>query len=275
MFRTREDFIHGMNSVAICSQRENVAIIAFCLMDNHVHFVVNGYEDNCRLFMTCFLKRHSEWLGRQYGGHKVLARVGKQVKAIDTVSYLSTVISYVHRNPLVAGICAPTNYEWSSASYFFSGKSVPSSWHRLGNVGINKLRGMLHTRITDLPKNMLLNEENMIVPRSYLRVKFVERLYGTPVNYMYEMNKNSDVEVEMTLTRGRKMFDDKKLVDEIPRICMAEFGTSSFESLSSADKCRLASILHRRYGASVNQVARLTGMTRDFLSQILSLTVAR
>ena len=36
-FRDRQDYISGMNSIPICAVRSGVHILAFCLMDNHVH----------------------------------------------------------------------------------------------------------------------------------------------------------------------------------------------------------------------------------------------
>lgn len=269
MFRDREDFIHGMNSVAICSHKEKVAVLAFCLMDNHVHFVVNGYEENCRHFVACFLKRHSEWIGRRHDEHGTLRRVGTLIKRVDTREHLRTVISYVHRNPMASGICASTNYEWSSASAFFSNKSEGKKLHRVNEITIRELRGILHTRITDLPARILINEENMILPCSYLKITFVEKLFGTPVNYMYSINTNNDVEVDMTLIKGRKMFDDRKLARIIPQICRSEFGSNSFELLTDDDKSRLVSILRRRYHAGTKQIARLTGINLEFLSQLL------
>lgn len=269
MFRDREDFIHGMNSVAICSHREKVAILAFCLMDNHVHFVVNGYEENCRRFIACFLKRHSEWIGRQYGEHGILNRVGTLVKHIDTREHLMTVISYVHRNPMAAGICAATNYEWSSASVFFSAGNESRRIHNIKETTVRALRGILHTRITNLPAGTMINDENMILPRSYLMVTFVEKLYGTPVNYMYFLNSNNDVEVDMTLVKGHQMFDDKKLAGIIPQICEKEFGNNSFEMLTHDNKARLVSILRRRYHAGTKQIARLTDINSKYISQLL------
>lgn len=37
IFKSREDYIVGMNAIPVCAQRFNVTVLAFCLMDNHVN----------------------------------------------------------------------------------------------------------------------------------------------------------------------------------------------------------------------------------------------
>ena len=44
IFKSREDYIVGMNAIPVCAQRFNVTVLAFCLMDNHVN----------KLFRKCY-----------------------------------------------------------------------------------------------------------------------------------------------------------------------------------------------------------------------------
>ena len=39
IFRTDKDYIRGMNAIGILAYRHGISILAFCLMDNHVHIV--------------------------------------------------------------------------------------------------------------------------------------------------------------------------------------------------------------------------------------------
>ena len=45
IFRDREDFIAGMNLVAVVCFSVEVRLLAFVLMSNHVHFVVRGSRE--------------------------------------------------------------------------------------------------------------------------------------------------------------------------------------------------------------------------------------
>ena len=46
IFKSREDFIQGMNDVAICVLGYDVLILCFCLMSNHFHFCSTGHLKN-------------------------------------------------------------------------------------------------------------------------------------------------------------------------------------------------------------------------------------
>ena len=42
MFQDEEDFIAGVNRMAICQLMSGVIIVCFILMDNHIHIVLLG-----------------------------------------------------------------------------------------------------------------------------------------------------------------------------------------------------------------------------------------
>ena len=48
IFKSREDFVQGMNDIALCVLGYDVCILAFCLMSNHFHFVLYGEQEECR-----------------------------------------------------------------------------------------------------------------------------------------------------------------------------------------------------------------------------------
>lgn len=59
IFKDVKDYIFGMNGVPALSLFYGVTVLAFCLMSNHVHFVVRGFEKGCRTFITAYKKRLS------------------------------------------------------------------------------------------------------------------------------------------------------------------------------------------------------------------------
>lgn len=271
LFRDRKDFIHGMNSVALCSLSAPVAVLAFCLMDNHVHLVVNGIEDRCRHFMRSFMVRTALNIRVKYGETNPLTGVEVTIKKIDSLTYLGSVIAYVHRNPMAAGICAPYNYEWCSAALPFRSRqsSLSAGILKVGDYSEFALRTLLKTRMTNLPANWKIGSEGMVLPESYLRIGYVEKLYGSIAAYMYALNRNNDARLELDLVADKgKAYDDATLASFIPAICMEEFGVEGFDKLDIDRKCEMAILLRKRYGSGVKQIARLTGLTPDFLKSI-------
>ena len=58
LFEDKLAFIAGMNIVALCFFRCNVSILAFCLMDNHVHFILYGTKEDCLKFRDKFIHKY-------------------------------------------------------------------------------------------------------------------------------------------------------------------------------------------------------------------------
>lgn len=57
LFATPKEYIAGMNRVAICyliseKNSRKVLVISYCLMDNHVHFILYGTREACDVFVA-------------------------------------------------------------------------------------------------------------------------------------------------------------------------------------------------------------------------------
>lgn len=95
--------------------RQNCRLLAFCLMDNHVHFTMQDVDGNLSkalkhvngVYAQRFNRRHNR-TGHLFGG-----RFWSSL--IETDSYLATAVEYVHLNPVAAGMVErPADYRWSS-----------------------------------------------------------------------------------------------------------------------------------------------------------------
>lgn len=71
-FREEDDFKVGMNYIAVLAASLDIAILAFSLMSNHVHFVVLGTEADANEFINEFKRRYSKYYERKYGIPKFL-----------------------------------------------------------------------------------------------------------------------------------------------------------------------------------------------------------
>ena len=103
---------------------EDVSIVAFCIMDNHVHLILKGGLEDIAVSMkrinTSFAMRINRSLDRV--GHVFQDRFKSEI--IHNEEHLLCAIRYVHNNPVKAGIVKnPQQYDWSSYSHFIQGKS--------------------------------------------------------------------------------------------------------------------------------------------------------
>lgn len=197
LFSGLVSFIAGMNRIGICllqSVRANypVRVIAFCLMDNHVHFILYGTEDDCYRFMTNYRKLTEMWFAYhpEVGTGKKKWDIG--VWRIFDQENLIEKIVYVLRNPTAAGLSvSPQGYLWSSASLMFADKTfLEKEFVKVSSISLSKKRGMFYSK-TLIPDNWLVNESGLIWPGSYVEYDRAERLFKSAAAFNYEMNKIS------------------------------------------------------------------------------------
>ena len=120
--KDRQMFIRIMK---YCIKKYQCVIYAYCLMNNHVHILL---EDNGFLisefmqYMECI---YAEEFNKKYKriGHLFQDRF-KSIYVYDD-SYLLRLIRYIHRNPEKAEICKTEDYIWSSyKEYVYTPKII-------------------------------------------------------------------------------------------------------------------------------------------------------
>lgn len=108
------DFI--CECVATVQRRSDVKLLAFAIMVNHVHFVVQQGNQPLSRFMQPLLTRIAMAVRKKFDleGHVFARRFWAH--PCVTAEYLQTCIAYVHHNPIKAELCATAaEYQWSSA----------------------------------------------------------------------------------------------------------------------------------------------------------------
>lgn len=99
-------------------------LFAYCVMDNHVHLVIQELENGQPL--DTLMKRigvsYAIYFNKKYKreGHVFQDRFRSE--AIEEESYLLSVIRYVHQNPVKAKIVDGLNYRWSSYNIYIGKK---------------------------------------------------------------------------------------------------------------------------------------------------------
>lgn len=109
-------------------ERCGVGLLAYCLMDNHVHLVMEDPSDSLSSCMHRVAMRYAKRFNESTGhvGHVFQGRFASS--PIDDDAYLLGAVRYVHANPEKAGVCRAQDYPWSSFSAYAengTGKGVP------------------------------------------------------------------------------------------------------------------------------------------------------
>ena len=89
--------------------------LSYCLMDNHLHLMVETPEPNLGTGMQRLHGDFARDFNRRHGrfGHVFQGRFGS--KRLRTESHLWTAAAYIAANPVEAGMCAaPEDWPWGS-----------------------------------------------------------------------------------------------------------------------------------------------------------------
>jgi REP element-mobilizing transposase RayT len=126
IFEEDEDRQKLIAVLAKCKTISQCRIFAYCLMDNHVHILLQEIREPIGLIIQRVSSSYVIWYNGKYDrcGHLFQERFKSE--AVETGGYFLTVLRYIHQNLVKAKIVnAIGNYKWSSYSeYLESGLIV-------------------------------------------------------------------------------------------------------------------------------------------------------
>lgn len=277
IYRDDGDFSCGMNRIYFLVRRHDVVILAFCLMDTHVHFILYGEYEGCNNFVHEYMRMTSVYFTKTCGVVHKLANVRIGYQPITDDVYLKTAICYVLKNPPVAGMpYTAYDYPWSSGMLYFRslGSWASPSWlgeAAAGDVAMTSRaqRALFHTK-EKLAGDVRVLGCGLIFPGEYVAWEVVESLFRTcrGFNYFMCVSKDSDVEsrggavsaLTIPLPELRKYRDE---------LAMEYFSTVGLRGLDTTRRIRLARGLKSRYNCSVKQICRVCGLVYDEAKSII------
>ena len=132
IFRDDTDYLLYLELLRRVAHRWRWKCLAYCLMPNHVHLLIETSEPNLGEGMQRLQSLYAQAFNATYGrsGHLFQGRFG--AVRIKSESQMTTVIDYIARNPVEAGLAEqPEDWPWSSSAAGFSGA---------GELGYQELR---------------------------------------------------------------------------------------------------------------------------------------
>lgn len=114
IFYSSADRLFFLKRTEEFSKETDVKIIAYCLMDNHVHLLLGGEMSDISLFAQKLQDSYSWFFNKNHDrvGSVFQGRFGS--KPIESERGLLCTVRYIHKNPEKAGICMASEYIWSS-----------------------------------------------------------------------------------------------------------------------------------------------------------------
>ena len=123
----------------------DVRLIAYCLMDNHLHLLLSGCLEACLGFYDRVVHRIAQHNAGEYGITGILSCDDVDIVAVTNDQQLKNEICYIHRNPYKARISSPLAYRWCSADVYFS--TFIQSGKKAGSLSVRERRRLFKTHI--------------------------------------------------------------------------------------------------------------------------------
>ena len=88
------------------SKEYGIKLIAYCVMNNHVHMLLETEElKNLTKYMQCLNTRYGKYYNKKYNRVGYVFRDRYKSEGIYSEEHLYSCIKYIYENPVKAGIC--------------------------------------------------------------------------------------------------------------------------------------------------------------------------
>jgi putative transposase len=130
IYQNDEQRLLFLSLLEASSQKFEVEIHAYCLMDNHFHLLIQTPQANLSETLHWITNQYARRINKEMRLDGSLFRGRFKAITIDADNYLVQVSRYIHLNPVKAKICSnPQEYPWSSYKGYIDCDLRPSWLH--------------------------------------------------------------------------------------------------------------------------------------------------
>jgi len=275
LIQSVQDYIVFNNLIAVASFECGARILAFAIMSNHLHIVLEN-DLECNMLFFSVLKRRLRRYYSRHGRGGAIRKMNSGYTRIDNLKQLRDVIIYVIRNPFVIREDVnPLSYRWCSGYLYFN------SFLDTGGRPASELSIRERYRVTfsktgvHLSPRMLVRDA-VVNPVSFVDYRRVMSFFDNARQFLFWVFKNVEGQVETARRLGEMPFlNDEELLSLTFKLCRSVFGVKSPRDLQPEKRRQLALKLKNESGASNGQVARCTNLPLKEVNALFPLSAKR
>ena len=135
LFEGDNDRMHFLGMLRDKTRADGISVIAWCLMDNHVHLLLDDPLNALSHAMHALATAYARYFNDS-SGHVGAVFQGRFTSVpIKDERQLLQAVRYIHDNPEKAGMAPARKYPWSSYREYVSGASLVDDKAVLGALG--------------------------------------------------------------------------------------------------------------------------------------------
>ena len=275
LFNDREEFVNGMNVVALSQFLTKTGIIQFDLMRNHAHFTLLAtglqcchyfdyirYRLNARLIADGYPPLPDNWFF--------------MLRRLETLDELVNAVSYSARNSYDArGDILPGGYLWSSNYLMFSEINNLIDYRTVEDVGVRGMRRMIGSNVK-LPSAYKLSKLGFVLPESYIlmtedgSMTKARSLYKDSKDYAYRLFRDYETYRRVASDLGDTWKLSGGEVDYLmANILKVNYGVDDIRGLDPGKRCDLAVTLGLKHGLGPEEIAARLNISPSMVSKLI------
>lgn len=231
IFLDNQDKKKFLNELVTIKEKFYCELYAYVLMPNHVHLQICDKEENLSKIMHSLQIRYASYFNKKYDRIGHLFQDRYKNKIIENDDYFFNCIKYIHSNPEKAFITNMDKYKWSSYNAYITNNNT----------------------LVDIDSVLTKLDENKI--NAIEKFKKYHREYRKN-----EINDYIEFELQNKLT-------DEQLIEALKE----KWDMSSVQNVQQYNntiiKKLISEVIIEPY-ISVNQLARVTGVSRKLIMKI-------
>jgi hypothetical protein len=256
-FTSDAERVLATNYIAIAISVSNCKLLAYAIMTNHFHFVLEGREEAVLEFYEKFRSLFDNYL-RKHGRGPIMDQATPGMTAINNLKQLRDEIAYVLRNPFV--VMADVNvfaYPWTSGNLYFN-PFLEKKGKSASTLSLRAIRDITKSRnITSLDSSLYF-EDGQAQPWSFVDYTRAELFFDNARQFIFSVLRNVESQVEIALSHGEiPVLCDEELIPLIYALSKEQLRAESPYKLDVSGKKQLAVLVKNKYHSSNKQIARL------------------
>lgn len=265
-----EDFKAAVTLLAICAVAfPSVKVLTFQWMNNHLHIVLSGPEDD----IAGLFKMLKRYLGNylKYQERKGLLDSWDFCKRrINDLYDVRNAIAYVNRNGfLVHRNYSPFSYPWGANRCFFNPDCSARYSESKTVLRSQRIREFFHTRDLDGFSGLRMLD-GYVCPFSFCDIVSAEGMFRNASQYFYSVSRNVESMKAIAKEIGESLYyNDDELFSIVCNISREKYSVSRPAFLPAAAKVQVAREMHFDYNAGNKQIARILKVDESLIDSFL------
>lgn len=139
---------------------QDVCILAWCLLSNHLHLLLEGDLRFISILMRTLCSEYAQYFNMRHERVGPLFQGRYKSEPVESDDYLINVVRYIHNNPMKAGIATTESYRWSSYEEYISGSIRCKTDRIMGILGSKEQFIKIHQDASSISCHYVMNLES-------------------------------------------------------------------------------------------------------------------